>query len=403
MEFKRNSFHDTMIGLSCSPTDYPADIFSQACVESFNSCNWFHFGYAFTQVFEPAVLYEVALLEGTRLAPLAILEDRRTDALVRLGAMLDQASEHTVVELLNLASALISISRFELVRNVLAILSERQTTSREDFEIGWLKFVVSNRCEGGSSSPAAFERMRAAVITREVPASRVLDACTQAVVWYVKRRELPTADFERWRELGTSLSKMSGRVEPGALSSWYRGVAMLPAAIGDAAATRHYMNRAREAADACTGGESRAADLNAIKTYYESAVKEYLYVQRDADAAEEAGRALIALDPVWSVSYGELAEVYLQSKRVEHAAQLYEQAAAAGPPYVAHHLLKAATCRERCDDLPGAMALYEKLAGFAPHSRQVMSKGLNLARRLAHPSATIFERGLLEIESHAAD
>ncbi|MFB6981588.1 tetratricopeptide repeat protein [Streptomyces scopuliridis] len=403
MEFKRNSFHDTMIGLSCSPAEYRADIFSRACVESFDSCDWFQFGYAFTQVFEPAVLYEISLLEGARIAPLARLEDRRTEPLVRLGAMLDQASEHTVVELLNAASALISISRFELVRNILAILSERRTTPREDFEIGWLEFVVSNRCEGGAGSPSAFERMRTAVITREVPASRVLDACTQAVVWYVKRRELPTVDFERWKELGTSLSEMPDRVEPGTLSSWYRGVAMLPAASGDAAATRHYMNRARETADMCTGSESRAADLNAIKTYYESSVKEYLYVQRDVDAAEEAGRALIALDPVWSVSYGELADVYVQSNRAEDAARLYEQAAAAGPPYVAHHLLKAATCRERCEDLPGAMAHFETLAGFAPHSRQVMTQGLSLARRLAHPSATVFERGLLEIESHAAD
>ncbi|GAB2616465.1 hypothetical protein GCM10027168_56110 [Streptomyces capparidis] len=404
MEFTRNSFHDTMTGLDFgSHPERPADIFSQACVESFDSCNWAQFGYKFTQVFEPFVLYELALLEGVQLAPLARLEDRRTEALAGLGAMLDRASELTVVNLVNVASALISISRFELVRNVLAILSERRTTPREDFEIGWLEFLVSNRCEGGAGSPAAFERMRRAVITRAVPVSRMLDACTQAVVWYIKRRELPTADFERWLALGTSLSESSDRIEPGALSSWYRGIAMVPAASGDAVATRRSMDRAREAADVCTGSEARAADMNMIKTYYESAIKEYLYVQRDIDAAEEAGRSLIALDPVWSVSYGELAEVYLRSKRVERAAQMYEQAAATGPPYVAHHLLKAAMCRDRCGDHSRAMAHYEKLAAFAPQSRRVMSAGLDLARRLAHPSAAVFERGLREIESHAAD
>lgn len=403
MEFTRNSFHDTMIGLSHSNSEQPADIFSQACVESFDSCDWSQFGYAFTQVFEPAVLYEIALLEGVRPDRLAGLADRGTEALARLGAMLDQASQHTTVELVNVASALVSISRFELVRDVLALLSERRTTPREDFEIGWLEFVVSNRCEGGAASPAAFEKMRGAVITQDVPASRVLDACTQAVVWYAKRRELPAAAFERWHALGTSLSENPDRVEPGALSSWYRGVAMIPAASGDAVATRQFMDRAREAAAVSTGGESRAADLNSVKTYYESSIKEYLHVRRDIDAAEEAGRALIALDPVWSVSYGELAEVYERSERVEKAAQLYERAAQTGPPYVAHHLLKAAVCRERCDDLPAAVAHFEKLAEFAPHSRRVMSQGLDLARRLAHPSAEFFERGLVEIEAHAAD
>ncbi|ANY05778.1 hypothetical protein AFB00_05085 [Pseudonocardia sp. HH130630-07] len=140
-----------------------------------------------------------------------------------------------------------------------------------------------------------------------------------------------------------------------------------------------------------------------IKTYYESAMKEYVYVQRDMDAAKEAGRSLIALDPAWSVSYGELAEVYLRSKQVEKAAQLYEKAVTVGPPYVAHHLLKAATCRDQCGDLSRAMAHFEKLAGLAPRSRQVMTAGLALAHRLSHPSSTVFKRGLQEIETHVAD
>ena len=392
-----------MVGLAYDVANYPADIFSRACIESFEECLWSQFGYSFTQIFEPAVLYEVALLEGVPLNTLTRLEYRETAATAKLGGMLDDIAVLTVVELVNVASALVSISRFDLTRDVIAAISARRTTPREDFEVGWLEFLVSNRCDGGAGSPAAFERMRAAVVARAVPASRVLDACTQAVVWYIKRQELSTAEYEWWRSLGTSLSESSTRVESGALSSWYRGLAMVPAANKDAAATRRYMEKARAEAQVSAGGERQAAKLNAIKTYYESAVKEYLYVRHDAGAAEAAGQALIDLDPVWSVSYGELAEVYLKSARVERAAELYEQAAAVGPPYVAHHLLQAAVCRERCGDLPGALAHFEKLAEFDPRSRRVMSGGLALARRLARPSAAVFERGLARIETHAAD
>jgi tetratricopeptide (TPR) repeat protein len=161
------------------------------------------------------------------------------------------------------------------------------------------------------------------------------------------------------------------------------------------------MERARAAAevDAGSGG---AAELNAIKTYHESSIKEHMYVRRDLAAAEESGRALIELDPAWSVSYGELAEVHVRAGRPLRAAELYEQAVVAGPPYVAYHLLKAAACREKGDDLTTALAHFEELAAFAPRSKQVMSGGLALARRLAHPSTTAFERGLAQIEHHVA-
>jgi tetratricopeptide (TPR) repeat protein len=397
----RNAFRDTLVGLAYDSDTYIPDIFSRACVESFEQCEWEQFGYSFTQVFEPAVLYEIALLDDVPLTRLARLEQPGTPAMTWLRSMIDNAAAHTVVELINLASCLVTISRFDLVRDILAALAERPSTPREDFEVGWLEFMVANRCDGGTGSTAAFERMRAAVMARAVPASRALDASTQAVVWYVKRKELPAASYEWWRALGTKLVEASTRVDPGAVSSWYRGVAMVPAADGDAATTRDYMERARAAAevDAGSGG---AAELNAIKTYHESSIKEHMYVRRDLAAAEESGRALIELDPAWSVSYGELAEVHVRAGRPLRAAELYEQAVVAGPPYVAYHLLKAAACREKGDDLTAALAHFEELAAFAPRSKQVMSGGLALARRLAHPSTTAFERGLAQIEHHVA-
>lgn len=401
---KRNAFCDTMVGLWHDPLDYPLDIFSRACVESFQQNRWDQFGYSFTQVFEPSVLREIALIVGVPLGQLARLEQPSSPATSWLRFMVDRLADRTVVEMVNLASCLITISRFDLVRDVLAAVAARRTTPRENFEVGWLEFLVANRCAGGAGSPAAFDRMRAAVVARAVPSSRALDASTQAVVWYVKRRELPAASYEWWKGLGASLAESSAKIDAGSLSSWYRGVAMVPAAEGDAVATRNYMKRAQAAAESGSdpGGERGAAGLNAIKTYHESAIKEHMYVRRDIAAAEEAARALIELDPAWSISYGELAEVHVLAKRPEQASELYEQAAVTGPPYVAYHLLKAAVCREQVDDLTTALDHYEELAAFAPGSRQVLSGGLALARRLAHPSMAAFERGLAQLEHDVA-
>jgi hypothetical protein len=397
---KSNAFCDTMLSLSFDSDAYAADIFSRACVESFEQCRWDQFGYSFTQVFEPTVLHEIALLSGVPLARLARLEQPDAPAMPRLRGMIDNPAGHSVAELVNLASCLATISRFDLVRDILAVLAARRTTPREDFEVGWLEFLLANRSDGGVGSPAAFDRMRTAVLARAVPASRVLDASTQAVVWYVKRREVPAESYAWWKELGASLASSSAKVDPGALSSWYRGVAMVPAAAGDSAATRDYMERARAAAEA--GGGSGAAELNSIKTYHESSIKEHMYLRRDVTAAERAARALIELDPAWSISYGELAEVYVQAERPLQAAEMYEQAVATGPPYVAYHLLKATACRERGDDLSTALGHYEELAAFAPRSRRVLAGGLALARRLAHPSTAAFEHGLAQVEHDVA-
>lgn len=392
-----------MIGLSFDPLRSLPDIFSRSCVEAFDACDWSRLGYSFTQLFEPAVLREISLLEAVPHSTLARLENPETDSTIRLTEMLHDLSVWSVVELVNLASALVSVSRFDLARRPIATAAARRVTSREAFEIAWLEFLVSNRCDDGAGSPVAFEKMREAVVEQCVPSSRILDACTQAVVWYIKRREVSTAEFKHWAALGTRLAGSAGQVDAGALSSWYRGVAMIPAAKGNADATRRYMEQARREAQVAIAENTHPAALNALKTYYESALKEYLYVRRDIAAAEEVADALIELDPSWSISYGEIAEVFLRSGRAEQAAEKYEQAAAAGPPYVAHHLFKAASIREKAGDLGRALAHYETLAGLTPKSARVLSSGLKLARRMSHPSVVAFERGLQQVSSVESD
>lgn len=388
----RNSFHETLLGLEY-PAGLNADIFSSACVASFTESEFTKFGYVFTQVFEPDVLREVALLADVPYGSLTELHHQPTWALRRLAELVRDSSALTVVELVNVASALISVSRFDVATRLLDTASDRVTTSRERFEIAWLRFLVSNRRDDGGQSPAAFEAMRAEIDMGAIPTVRVLDACTQAVVWYLKRREVPMETFTWSVRTGQRLVVSPGRrLDAGTVSSWFRGVAMVPAAQGASGTTRRYMQRARDAAEEKMAENPSPAAMNLVKTYYESSLKEQAFVNRDLDAALAAGQALIDLDPVWAPSYGEVAEVYEKFGKLDEAARFYERAAQTGPPYIGHHLTCAARCRTALGQHDTALDHYSALLEMAPGNETIRIAGQALVDQVCQEARARFDQ-----------
>ncbi|MGW5496861.1 hypothetical protein [Streptomyces olivaceoviridis] len=401
VEVQANTFQETLLGLEYTTgPGRPADLFSRACVEQYADLRLDRFGYLLAQVFEPNVLHEAALLAGLSYDSLADLSHRPTEPVERLAALVRDAADLPVTALVNTAAALISVSRFDPAECLLADAYARAATPRERFEASMLAFVVTNRRDDGADSPRQFDRMREAAETGEVPEDRVLDACSQAVVWYLKRKELPEAEYEWFHATGARLAETHDRLDPGAISSWYRALAMVPAAVGEAETTRRYMEYAREAAEDTMARRPRAYETHFLKTYHESSLKEHMYLTRDLDRAEEAGRALIALDPAWAPSYGELAEAYAAFGRPELAAELYEQAVAAGPPYVGHHMLRAAGCHRKAGAADRALALHRDLARLAPDDEQVLRDGLDLADGLGDDTSRHQFQAALERLGH---
>jgi tetratricopeptide (TPR) repeat protein len=393
--FPKTAFKETLLGLQYEQhADRAADLFSRACVEEYEGLALTRYGYCLAQVFEPAVLREVALVEGRSYAALADLSERPTPAMEHVGDLVEHAEELVVAGLVNLASALISVSRFDPAERLLGLASARAADGRERFEIALLQFIIANRRDDGAGSPHAFRAMREAIATGAVPPDRVLDACSQAVVWYMKRRELPREEYEWYVARGCALAKQPELLDPGSISAWYRALAMVPASRGEAARTRQFMQWASEAAEATFARRPRAYEQHYVKTYLESSIKEHMFVTRDRDAAEEAGRALIALDPAWGPSYAELADAYTRFGELEGAAKLYDQAVWAGPPYLGNHLMAAARCHQKLGNAERALAHYETLAHYAPDNEAVLVAGLENARRVSSDSAGTFERSL---------
>jgi hypothetical protein len=393
-----NPFQETMLGLEFGPRpEGTVDLFSRACVEQYQAADLSRFGYLFAQVFESNVLVEVALLAGMRYPEVADLTYRPTATVTRLAELASRPDELSVVELVNVAAALISVSRFEVASRLLAAAVSRARGPLQTFEAWMLMFVVANRCDDGAGTADAFARMRAAIETGRVPSDRTLDACAQAVVWHMKRKEPHEADYRWYLKTGQSIVDGNAGVDPGSVSAWYRAVAMVPAADGDAETTRRFMGYARDAAQQAIALRPRAYERHFEKTYHESALKEHMYVTRDLERAEEAGRALIAMDEAWSVSYAEMGEAYLHFGRPKEAAGMYGRAVAAGPPYYGYHLLQAARACAKAGMDEEAVGHYLALSHLVPDNEGVLTAGLELAGGLAHPARAHFQRLLDEL------
>lgn len=386
----QNAFSQTLLGLEYT-VDGKADLFSEACVATFETCDWDIYGYPFTQIMESSVLEECATLAGIRFDRVKSLEEPQTDALCRLLEM--SGSGKRIENDCNVASAAISISRFDFAQHKLGAARARLRTERDRFEVEWLGFLLSNRASRLEESAASFKKMHQAIETGEIPVGRMLDAATQAVVWYFKRREVNDAVYLSFLKLGKDIVA-SGKVgDPGSLSAWHRGYAMVPAAEKDADATRNEMRKALELAQMTGTAAEKLTNRNLVKTYYESAIKEHMYVTGDLEKAVEAGEMLIVFDPAWSPSYGELAEVHVRIGNMARAAELYESAARLGPPYVCHHLFKAAGCLIAQNRLEEALDHHRTLATLIPENETLLASGRKLAKRLSETA----EREFLEI------
>lgn len=292
-----NAFQRTIVHFDHGGVD--ADLFSRACVEQYDDSALESFGYLFAQVFEPHVLHEVAALEGQPIEALERLEYGASERMERLRAQL-RGGAASIIALVNTAAALISLSRFGLAAEVLASIRRSDCDDRALFEVAMLEFVISNRLANAEGMRAAFAHMRRAIERSKLPAERLLDASGQAVVWRLKTKAIDEREFQWFLDLGKQVIAQERGSESGARSSWYRAVAMIPAAKGDKAATRELMLRARRTAEETLVSRPRAYETHFLKTYHESALKEHMYLTGDKDAALAEADALIALDPYWS-------------------------------------------------------------------------------------------------------
>lgn len=213
-----------------------------------------------------------------------------------------------------------------------------------------------------------------------------MDCCMQAVVWSMKASAIDDLQVSWFVELGQRLAAGKGNLRPGIESSWYRALAMIPAAEGDRTRTVRLMEQAREAAESAVTTNPGPYETHLIKTYYESMLKTHMFVTRDKEAAVETGLALIELDPVWSPSLGELGQALRHFGDFLEAAVWFERAVNLGAPYYGHHSLAAAECYRKIGRPDLAVIHYRAVAELAPDSPRLAADGLTVAHESGNSS-----------------
>lgn len=404
-EFPRNAFHQVMVNMEyeASP-DMKVDLHSNTCMEQFALRPTDRYGYKFVQVFEPSVLNELALLEGCCLSDLEQLAIGKNAALNQLRKEIAEIGAKSVLEAVNLASVLISISRFSLALRIIDDIPTEKLTTRDRFEIAMLHFVIQNRHGNPSGMEKTLAAMKSCSEAGGVPDGRILNAACQAVVWYMKSKAISKELFNWYVTQGVKLAKRTHSESPeyidsASLSAWYRAVAMVPAAKGDGLQTRDYMKKAKATAITAIECSKNVYEQHLLKAYYESTMKEYMYVAKDFKKAEEIATALIELDPVWSISYGELADVYQKFGHLYKAAELYEKAGRMGPPYVGHHLFSAAMLWEQLGKPERALSICLTLFQLSPDNPSVVTAALKLGKKLQDRSLGHFEAAYHQLRS----
>jgi tetratricopeptide (TPR) repeat protein len=227
------------------------------------------------------------------------------------------------------------------------------------------RFAIHNRLEITASHQDDFTALKALMQAHRLSPARVLDVCSQAIVWKLKGNAIDD-ELNQWF-IGTGemaarqIASSDAPVDLVSLSSFYRGLAMVPAARGDAATTRQYMLLAEDYANAVIRGEkgSSIPAREARKTVYESKLKEMLYVARDVDSARRVAEELIAYDPHWSISYHEAAEVEVTDRQWQRALQHFQQAYTIGFPRLTYSQYMIGACHQQLGNFDQALEAFK--------------------------------------------
>ncbi|PTA66544.1 tetratricopeptide repeat protein [Deinococcus arcticus] len=372
-----NAFETYLVNLTKTT---PAPLFVRLSEYNFLRQNFDDPGYRFSQVFEPQVLQELAMLNPLDIDQLEQLNYGVHDHYQSVPWMLRHLQHVTNPQKINLANFLISVCRYALARRVFATIETRQLPARFLRDYHLLGFLLTNRTgQQSQSSEDHLSAILSMVKAGQLQPAEVAHIAAQAIVWNVKDGSVSTSTADTFISLAAQVMERTRDLNVKA--DWYRAYAMVPAyRTGDSKATTHMMDLAEAAAR--EAHERDPATVNSLKTVYESRVKEYLHVSRDYALAEQYGARLIQLDPVWSLSYGEMAEVFEAQGNFQAALTYLEKAVELGAPYTQYHRYNKGRMLVKLERYEEALRDMRTISQADPTCLSAVAVGLKLSNHL---------------------
>ncbi|MDI2590148.1 hypothetical protein NYP20_15045 [Pseudomonas sp. N3-W] len=321
--------------------------------------------YRVPQLLEPSTLVEVAQRHAIGVDELEFFSYAMDGPVAKVKWLAEMLEWAPPVQKLSLAQCLAASCRYRFANQVLAKIPYDALFPDQRVTYHLTRFAIHNRLEITASHQDDFTALKALMQAHRLSPARVLDVCSQAIVWKLKGNAIDD-ELNQWF-IGTGemaarqIASSDAPVDLVSLSSFYRGLAMVPAARGDAATTRQYMLLAEDYANAVIRGEkgSSIPAREARKTVYESKLKEMLYVARDVDSARRVAEELIAYDPHWSISYHEAAEVEVTDRQWQRALQHFQQAYTIGFPRLTYSQYMIGACHQQLGNFDQALEAFK--------------------------------------------
>ena len=375
-------------------------IFSGQVINAFESQNFDELGYQFSQVFEPSVLSEIAMLQNSSIAYLQSIDSFKSKNMMNIAWLISNLNLLSSRQKINLASCLISLSRFVLAKEVLDSTLVPDNDHVAKLEILFLEFMYQNRCTPTISCDVYFSKMRDLLLnSRKIHPARGVSIATQAVVWYSKGRTVSKENAVWFANYASgNLSSVQENSDGlSLLSEWYRAIAMEPTLIQESESTRYYMEKSEDYARQCFSELNPLRAKQTMKTLLESKVKELLNIAESRENALEMIDTLVAKDPNWSPSYGQRGLVLATGSQWALARQAYLEAVEIGFPYVMFHSFHAAKCAIKDGDLETGTCELLEILKFDASAVSCAFLGFETSRDHKLPSLFKFEIAIKKI------
>jgi tetratricopeptide (TPR) repeat protein len=357
-----------------------------------------------SQLLEPSVLIEVANEVNISLDKIKNINYESDGPMKKIQWLYNEVKYATDVQKLNLACSLAAIARYELAKKIVEEIDINKLHFYEKLVYYLQKFYIMNRLNPNTPSDVEFSACKRLIDDFNLPNNFVLSVCSQAIVWKIKTNCIKDDLFEWFVKKGLDIVKNMESDQDFknniAVSSFYRAYSMIPYSKGNIADTRSNMQKAYDYAyKAIPKNElHEIIKVDALKTVHESELKEHLYLTKDYEKALKVGMDLIELDPNWTISYQESAEVYLAMNQYENALKMYQKALTLGFPRKTFSQYMIGYCNHGLNREDEAIDAYKKTLVLDPTNLSAGISGYNLTAKNGHPDKELFKSKLEEWE-----
>jgi tetratricopeptide (TPR) repeat protein len=386
-----DSFSECLLRLRYTNESVP--FLGKFVVDKFSKTNFDDIGPTCLQLFEPDILNEISILYNFSIEQLENF-DYQSDSsenLSNLQWLLRNRNFLSAQQKINFSYSLATLARYKLARLLITDIDYEKLSTNWKLHYLFCDFCIDNRLEGSKRSEAIFAKVKEFMENGKVNNRLTALFVSQYIVWSLKSLHLTKIKDYMYSQAIQLVDTLEDEVSKEinltnnylVLSGFYRAIAMIPAKDFNKQKTRSYMEKSLEYAERIIPRNifEEYNKKNLLKTYYESTIKEYIYLHSNLDVALENALKMLEVEPNWSISWQQLGEIYIKRNDFALALDAYTKAYNIGIPRKIESLFYIAYCHSELGDIQKAIELFIEIVSIDKKNISSVINGYNLSKQ----------------------